>query len=71
MLALTFICIINYISKTENDLWTLQFFDFLFYLMSFSAGNTIQIHSFYFSLAALACAEMGTAQTQLCFICGI
>ena len=28
ILVETFIYIINYISKTENDLWTLQFFDY-------------------------------------------
>ena len=34
------------INKTENDLGTLQFFDFV-YLKSSSVGYTIQTHSFY------------------------
>ena len=56
ILVETFIYIINYIrsSKRENDIRTLQFFDF-FYLKSSSTGYTIQIYSFYSLLSSCIC----------------
>ena len=47
MLVLTVMNIINYISMTENNLWTWEFLDF-FLPDELSAGNTIQTRSFYF-----------------------
>ena len=50
--------------ETKNDLWTLQFFDF-FYLMSSSAGNTIQKHSLYFLISSLIVNKFENKSTSV------
>ena len=57
ILVETFIYIINKIksSKRENDLRTLQFLTFFFYLKSSSTCYTIQTYSFYSLLPSCIC----------------
>ena len=65
----TFIYIINYIrsSKIENDLRTLQFFDF-FYLKSSSTGFTIKTYSFYSLLSSCICWHYRKQKCHLTFL---
>ena len=46
----------------------LQFFDFFFYLMSFSTVYTIKTHSFYFLFPSCICWRSKTKVSQLTFL---
>ena len=68
----TFIYIINYISKTEIDLWTLQFFDFFTWWVPLQVYRySIQTYSFYFLLPSCICWHVRKQKCRFLFCCFI